>query len=656
MKYPNLFKPIMIGNTLFKNRIFSAPTGHPDSVLGRLSDDVVSYFERKAQGGAAAVTLGEAVVDSVYGKGYPQELSLDSRQPGQGLANVADKISRHGAIPSIELQHAGLKARPGVDTLGVCNGSKIIYGPSACVYEGNEVQEMPEDLIWEIIEKYANAARFVQGCGFGMVTVHAGHGWLINQFMCERTNRRTDKWGGSVENRARFAVEVCDAIHKKCGAGFPVEVRISAAEGINGGYTAEDGAAFAMQLEGHANIIHCSAGCGVLNPERYRTFSITHPCMFKEDGVNVKYAAEVRKHIKNTPVATVGALSDPAMMEDIIASGKADIVEMARGLICDPDLPNKARDGRDDEIVKCMRCFTCFSNGMQRGPFWCALNPETNRERSVARDSTRPVTPKKVLVVGGGIGGMQAALTAEKNGHDVILCEKSDRLGGHIRCEEKVPFKKHLAEYLAQQERKVMNSSIDLRLNTSVTPEYAKEIGADVVIAALGARPIKPVIEGIDGDNVMLADDAYLLPEKVGENAVILGGGLVGLELAIYLHSLGKHVDVVEMADGFIPGSNMLHVQAIEIKMREEDFLPHFSTKAKKIDTTGVLCDTPDGEKHFDADTVIYAVGQKSLSEEAMALYDCAGRFYPIGDCVVPANISEANKAGYSVANDIGRF
>ena len=200
------------------------------------------------------------------------------------------------------------------------------------------------------------------------------------------------------------------------------------------------------------------------------------------------------------------------------------------------------------------------------------------------------------------------------------------------------------------------NSSIDLRLNTAVTPEYAREVGADVIIAALGARPIKPNIDGIDGENVMLADDAYISPEKVGDRAVILGGGLVGLELAIYLHSLGRHVDVVEMADGFIPGSNMLHVQAIEIKMKEEDFLPHFSTKAKKIDASGVLCETPEGEKYFEADTVIYAVGQKALSEEAMALYDCAGRFYPIGDCVLPRNISEANKAGYSVAIDIGRF
>ncbi len=655
MKYPNLFRPIQIGNTLFKNRIFSAPTGHPHvSLEGSFSEDVICYYERKAQGGCAALTLGEAIVDSKYGKRHPHQLSLDCRNSLHSLSTLADKVSRYGCVPSIELQHSGMKANPGVATPNVWPGTDIVYGPSECELNGVHVREMPEDVIYEIIEKFANAALFVKNCGFGMVTVHAGHGWMLNQFMCERLNRRTDKWGGSAENRARFTVEVCDAIHKKCGAGFPVEVRISASEIVNGGYTVEEGIEFAKFLEGHADIIHCSVGCGLLLDELYRGFSLTHPSMFREDGVNVKYAAEVKKHIAGTPVATVGALSDPAMMEDIIASGKADIVQMARGLICDPDLPNKAREGRDDEIVKCMRCFSCFSNGMQRGHFWCALNPETNRERTFARVNT-PAEKEKVLVVGGGIGGMQAALTAAEEGHEVILCEKSGRLGGHIRCEENVPFKKHLAEYIAQQERKIAASSIDLRLNTEVTPEYAKQIGADAIVAALGARPVKPKIEGIDGDNVMLADDAYVDPGRVGASAVILGGGFVGMELAIYLDSLGKKAAVVEMAPAFHPFPNALHGQSIEIHMKEHGIPAYFSTKAVKIDGGGVWCETPDGEKYFEADTVIYAVGQKPLAEETMALYDCAPAFYPVGDCLLPKNIAEANLAARSVAQLIGR-
>ena len=655
MKYQNLFKPVMIGNTLFKNRIFSAPTGHPNASLeGLFAEDVAAYYERKAQGGAACITLGEAIVDSKYGKRHPRQLSLDSRNTSYTLANIADKINRYGAVASIELQHSGMKTTPGIVTPGLCTGSDVIYGPSACVFEGIEIKEMPEELIYEIIEKFADAAKFVKNCGYGMVTVHAGHGWMLNQFMSPTVNKREDKWGGCAENRARFAVEICDAIHRKCGAGFPVEVRISASEVINGGYGVDEGTKFARALDGHADIIHCSVGCGIGLEEQYRTFTLTHPCMFKEDGINVKYAAEVKKHVTKSLVATVGALSDPDMLEDIIASGKADIVEMARGLICDPELPNKARTGREDEIVKCMRCLSCFSNLKERGSFWCALNPETNRERAFARIEEK-AEPKKVLVIGGGIAGMQAALTAYENGHTVILCEKSAKLGGHITCEKNVPFKKHLFEYIAQQEKKILNSGIDLRLNTEVTPALAKSIGADAIVAALGAKPVKPNIPGIDGENVMLADAAYVAPEKVGSSAVILGGGLVGMELAIYLNSLGKKVQVVEMAPAFNPGPNVLHGQAITIKLQEEKIETFFSTKAVKIDDGGVLCQTPDGEKYYEADTVIYAVGQKALAEETAALYDCAEYFYPIGDCVLPRNISDANLAGRSVAQNIGR-
>ena len=657
MKEEKLLEPIKIGNTLFRNRIFVAPTGHPDiSVDGDFTDDSVSYFERKAMGGAATVTLGEAIVDSKFGKRHPFQLSLDFSNSRHSLARVADAIRRHGAVPNIELQHSGCNATPGIETPGFCVGGDLLYGVMDMEINGKKVHGMTEEEILEVIDKFANAAKMCQDCGFGMVLIHGGHGWLLNQFMAARLNKRTDRWGGeSIENRARFAVEICDAIHRKCGRGFPVEFRISASEIINGGYDAHEGALFAQQLEGHADIIHCSVGCGVNLPDNWRDFSLTHPCMFKEDGVNVKYAAEVKKLIKNTPVACVGALSDPAMMEDIIATGKADIVEMARGILCDPDLPNKAREGRDEDIVKCMRCFSCFSNGMERGMFWCALNPQTNRERYFWHDGDK-VNKKKVLVVGGGIGGMQAAITAAQDGHEVILCEKGSRLGGHIRCEENVPFKKHLREYIEQRERIIAASNIDLRLNTEVTPEYAKSVGADVIIAALGARPVVPRIDGIDGKNVMVADDAYVDPKKAGKSAVILGAGFVGTELAIYLNSLGVKVEIVEMADAIGAGNNFLHGAAVNIKLREEGIPVHFRNKAVKIDDKGVVCETPEGEVRYDAETVIYAVGQRPLTAETKALYDCAPRFYPIGDCVTPKTISDATLTGMSVARDLGRY
>ncbi|MCQ2512169.1 MAG: FAD-dependent oxidoreductase [Lachnospiraceae bacterium] len=655
MNYPNLFKPIQIGDTLFRNRIFAAPMGHPDNVMGKFSDDCIAFFERKAMGGAAAVTLGEACVDSVYGKGYAAEISLDSRQPLRGLTKMADAIRRHGAIPSIELQHPGMKAVPKVYTPGVGTTSDIVYGPSDDEFAGYPVKEMPEEIIYEIIEKFANAAKFCKDAGFGMVMVHAGHGWLLNQFMCSRINHRTDKWGGSMENRARFTVEVVDAIHKKCGKGFPVEVRISADECSPYGYTVEEGAAFAQMLVGHADLINCSVGCGVGLPDKARTTVITFPSMYGQDGQNVKYAAAVKEKVSGVYISTVGALTDPAMMEDIIASGKADIVEIGRGLTCDPDIPYKARDGREDEIVRCMRCNACFSSGMQKGHFWCALNPAANREREFAR-ITKPAEKKKVLVVGGGIAGMQVALTAAENGHEVVLCEKDGALGGHIRCEEQVPFKKHLKEYIDQQIRKIEKTNIDVRLNTEVTPEYAKEIGAEVLIAALGAKPVKPAIPGIDGENVYFAEEVYTNPDLAGENVVIMGGGLVGMELAIYLKSLGKNVNVLEMAPRMNMGPNSIGVQSVEVALSDNGIVPNFSTKVTKVEAGGVWGETKDGEKFFPAETIVCALGQKSLTEEAMALYDCGGRFTAVGDCVIPGNISEANASAKTVALDIGRL
>jgi NADPH-dependent 2,4-dienoyl-CoA reductase/sulfur reductase-like enzyme len=514
---------------------------------------------------------------------------------------------------------------------------------------------MPEELIWEITGKFANAALLVKECGFGMVTVHAGHGWLLNQFFAPRLNNRTDKWGGSTENRARFTVEVVDAIHRLCGSAFPVEVRISGTECHDTGYGIDEGVRLAECLDGHADIINVSVGCSIGLAGKNNIFATTHPSMFLEDGVNVRFAAEVKKHVKHSKIATVGALGDPGMLEDILASGKADIVELARGLICDPDLPNKARDGREDEILRCMRCYSCFSHGMTQGHFFCALNPETNRERYFERALPNP-KKQKVLIAGGGIGGMQAALTAAKCGHEVILCEKSPRLGGNILCEEHVPFKKHLKEYIQLQERLLSRIPVDVRLNTEVTPAYAKSVGADVIIAALGARPVVPTIPGIDGAAVISAEEAYADPAKVGASAVILGAGFVGTELAIYLSMIGRRVVVVEMAAQLGTGVNNLHGIAVSAQLDLSGVEVHFLTKALRIDDGGVWCQTPGGEKYFRGDTVIYAVGQKPLSEEAAALHGCARRYYPLGDCLVPASIGEATAAAATIARDLGRF
>jgi len=342
-------------------------------------------------------------------------------------------------------------------------------------------------------------------------------------------------------------------------------------------------------------------------------------------------------------------------MEDIIASGKADVVALARALFADPDLPLKARTGRGDEINACMRCLACFSSRITYGQYMCAINPVIGREAE-NKCYLPPAKKKTVLIAGGGVAGMQAALTASERGHKVILCEKSERLGGALRCEDSVPFKKHLYEYLGRQAAAIEKTNITVHLNTPVTPELAGKYNPDVIIAALGARPIVPNIKGITGNNVFSAEEIYNDPEKAGKSAVILGGGLVGAELGIHLAMKGCDVTIVEMLPELNNGGNMLHGLAIDLELKRLGIKVNLSTRALEISGSGVTAEGPGGRVFFEADTVVYAVGQSPLRQEADALRFCAPEFYQIGDCLTPKNIAEATKAAYNITKDIGRI
>jgi NADPH-dependent 2,4-dienoyl-CoA reductase/sulfur reductase-like enzyme len=375
--------------------------------------------------------------------------------------------------------------------------------------------------------------------------------------------------------------------------------------------------------------------------------------MFLPDGSNVQFAAEIKKHV-STPVATVGGLTDPAMMDEIIASGKADIVELGRQTLADPDLPIKARTGKEDDVNKCMRCCMCFSGSGTHRVLQCSTNPIIGRELE-EKFAVPAWDKKKVLVVGGGVGGMQAALTAEKNGHEVILCEKTDKLGGVLLCERKVPFKLKLEEYLHRQARFVERANIDLRLNTEVTPEYADSLHPDVIIAAVGARPAKPPISGIDGANVIGAEEIYVAPEKAGKNVVILGGGLVGLELGIFLANDGHSITVLEMMDELNLDTFGMHTMAIMSEIARQSIDLRLSTRALEIREDSILTEGPNGQEELPADTVIYATGQIPQRDLATALSGVASEFYQIGDCLTPRNILAATQEAYTVASDIGR-
>jgi 2,4-dienoyl-CoA reductase-like NADH-dependent reductase (Old Yellow Enzyme family)/thioredoxin reductase len=674
-KYPHLFSPIQLGDTVFRNRFFAAPIGYTFlSSKNYPIEETIAFYERRAFGGAATVNIGSGAVDSKRGVPGSTNISLDDPTALPPLHRLASAINRHGAVAAMELQHTGansyFSAKSGHQIYGAVDGPNAI---------GEFVPEMPEAVIEETIEAFANAAAFANFCGFGMVTIHAGHGWLLNQFLDPKVNNRKDQWGGSLENRCRFPIAIIDRIKQKCGRGFPVDIRISGSAVYDGGYGIDEGVAIAKQLDGKVDLIHVSAG----SHEVAEVFTVTHPSMFLPDGVNVKYAAEIKKHVK-TPVATVGALGDPELMEEIIASGKADVVLAARALLADPDMPNKAREGKPDEIRPCLRCFACFSGIVTKLQYVCAVNPETGFEQD-CRHGLPPAVKKTVLVAGGGIAGMQAALTASERGHKVILCEKGDRLGGVLRCEEKVPFKKLLSDYLDYQARMVPRAPIDVRLGIEVTPELAKAVDADVIIAALGARPVVPNIPGIYGKNVLGAEEVYYHPERAGKNVVILGGGLVGIELGIFLSGLGRKVTIIEMMDTLNDGGNPIHALALVNEIKKYGIQISTATRAVEINEKGAIgeyvgsaftlpqcptvqaavlqsntfgrvikADAEEGSrKLFEADTVIYAVGQQPLLDEVDALRFCAPEFHQIGDCLAPKNIQQATSMAFTVARDI---
>ena len=646
--FPNLLAPVKIGNVMFRNRMFCAPTGHTDIVYdGQPSMDAVMYFERKAMGGAATIACGEVVVDpDEFADGrWPREIT---RTSNYNYPRLASAINRQGAVSVIELQFTGVNSRD--------RGTRRddpAWGPVAMTLpNGVKVAAMDDARIQEVIDGFGKAALAAKNAGFGMVCLHGAHGWGLQQFMSPTMNTRTDKWGGNPENRCRFAVMAIDEIHRVCGKDFPVEIRISGSEIVASGYGSDESCRIAEQLDGHADIIHVSVGAIGGSVE---SFARTHVSMFYPQGRNVEYAAEIKKVVKKSLVGTVGGLSDPYFMEEILAAGKADVVYMARGLICDPDLPDKVRQGRPEDIRKCMRCLNCFSECMRHGDFFCAINPEICRERETYYSLPAP-KKQRVLVIGGGISGMQAALTAADNGHDVTLCEKSGELGGRILCEVDVPFKKRLHEYIEQQKVSIAAAGIDLRMNTAVTPDYAKNERADVIIAAIGSEPVTPDIPGIGGANVHQAIKVFETPSLAKGKTVILGAGLVGTELAVYLNeSAGLDVEVVEMLSEISDGGNIYQRRAIEDIIAQRKIPIHFNTKAVEITDKGVKCEGPAGEAFYSADTVIHAVGMKPYHDEAMGFNQCAPVFKMIGECRKTANILYATSTAYSAAKFIGR-
>ena len=643
-KYPHLFSPIRIGNIRLKNRIIAAPTS-PSMITteGHFTPEMIAYLEEKAKGGVAVVTYGESIVHSSTGKSHNKQLQLDSFGVKQGMAEAARAIHNAGAYSNIQLSHCG-KYGGLVSVGGDQDGCEVAYGPSHEMTPAGEVQDMPRELIFEIIDSYRKGAKLCKDCGFDMVQVHAAHGWLFSQFLSPVMNQRTDEFGGSLENRARFLMMALDAVREGVGPRFPIEIRISGDDLTEIGLGMEDCVKVAQMVENKVDLYNVSCG----NHEDPDMFCRTHPSAFYKRGVNVYLAAEIKKHVSK-PVACVGSLNDPAQMEEIIATGQADIVEIGRALLADPYLAKKALEGNADDITPCLRCYECFGETSKSETVKCTVNPTMGQQLPEKNRTAAPERLKKVLIAGGGPAGMEAAITAANRGHDVTLVEKNDKLGGNLYPAGAPYFKEDIIKLCKVMVKRVEEAGVKVVLNTEVTPEYVECFNPDALFVAIGSNELRPPIKGMDLPHVIMAIDAELHPEKLGRKVAIMGGGLVGGEAAVSFHHEGKECAIIEMKSKVAEEVNSFYRGGLMPEI-EKSATCYVNTKVKEIIPTGVLCEKDGEEFIVEADSVVCALGFRAPYDKVDALCDKVDEYYIIGDCKNVGQIYHATNEAYYAA------
>ncbi len=646
-EHPELCKPLTIGKLTLRNRMLSAPMGATDiTAEGTPGLRTQGFYEARAKGGAASVTVSELVVHPETDGSQMLHLSLATPNQLGAFAYVADAIKRHGAIASIELSHSGQYA----GTYMVDKKSKAElcqWGPSDGVRpDGLPVRALSQEQVADIVRAYADAAVLAKRAGFQMCMVHAGHGWLINQFLSPYFNKRTDEYGGTFEGRIRFAKEVLTAIREAVGPGFAIELRMSGSELFDGGYDVEEGCRIAQALEEHIDLLHVSAGSYQFG------FSITHPSMFRDHGVNVPLAARIKQCV-SVPVVTIGGLSDPDQMEEIIASGQADAVAMARGLLADPEIPNKVMANRSRDVVKCLRCFVCMAERPITQTRRCAVNPRIGREFE-GLDITPAAMPNRVLVAGGGIAGMKAAHTAALRGHEVTLCEASGELGGILNTEAALPFKRDMYELGRTYAHLCREAGVDVRLNTPVDAALCEELEPDALIVAVGSEGLDLPIPVAENAWVISIEELYLENADPGDEVVVIGGGLTGCECALLLAQQGRRVHLLEMGPELAPDANIRQRPILLAELEKTDVDVLTGARALAVESGGVKVALSTGEERVVPGTsVISAIGRKSRSAEVEALRDGAPFVRIIGDALRPANICTAIYEAYHAALDV---
>ncbi|RLB37431.1 MAG: NADH:flavin oxidoreductase, partial [Deltaproteobacteria bacterium] len=624
-----LFTPFRIKHLEIPNRIVMP--GLASFLIeddGTITDKTIEHYRLRAAGGPGMVIV-EACAVSPEGVVSPHQARIYDDRFVEGLAKIAQVMRAEGAVPAVQIHHGGRQT-----SSKVIKQKPLAPSPLPCPTIRGDVEPLTKEKIQELIHKFGDAAERAVQAGFDLIEIHGAHGYLINQFLSRFSNIREDEYGGDVEGRAKFALEIVREIRKRIGKDFPLSFKISAQEFVPNGLTVGESIKILKLLvkEG-IDVVQVSAGNDA-TPEW-----IAQP-MFMKKACLAGSAGAIKKAL-NIPVMAVGRINDPLVAERILAEGKADLVCMGRGLLADPELPKKAKEGRLEDIRTCIACNTCMESIFRRGRVECLVNPVLGREKELVFEPAKE--RKKVMVVGGGPGGLNVAWVAARRGHDVHLYEKQKFLGGQLLLGSITGYKKELLSLIEFQKRQINRFGVKLHLGQEVTPEMVDKEKPDVVILATGSSPSVPPVEGIDKPIVALYPEALNTGNFRDLKVVMIGGGATGSEVALHLADQGCSVTIVEVLPkvGLQLESMTRKVLLQRLKSRGVRILTE--TKLQQVKDNGVIVVGKEGKEAFlEADRVVVAIGTKPDNLLYEQIKSKGYEIHRIGDCLEPRSAKAA--------------
>ncbi len=654
-KYQHIFEPLTIKHMTLKNRIVMTPMGtNYGEQNGEMSFLHINYYEQRAKGGTGLLIVENASVDSPLGSNGTTQLRIDHDSYIPRLFKLCETIHKHGACIAIQINHAGASAQSARTNMQPVSASDI---PSKA---GGEIpRPLTKEEILQIVKKYGEAAKRAQIAGFDAVEIHAGHSYLLSQFLSPTTNKRTDEFGGSPENRARFAKMVIEEVRAQVGAAFPIFVRISADEFVEGGNTLEDTLEYLQYFEKEVDAFDVS--CGLNGSIQYQI-----DANYLEDGWR-SYMAKAVKEKYGKPCMTMGNIRNPKVAEDILGRGDADLIGMGRGLIADPEWVNKVSFGDEKEIRKCISCnIGCAGNriGVNR-PIRCTINPSVNEGEGYKKKKVNK--PCNVVVIGGGTAGLEAACTAAEVGCTTFLIEKKPELGGLAAIISKIPDKKRLSDfpnYLIHRASKLKN--LFVFKNTEATIELVTSLNPDIIVNATGSNPLLPPIKGLhehidkEGGKVSsitnMIDHVMEYPQDMtGKKVVVIGGGAVGLDVVEFFAPRGAKVSIVEMMPAIGNGIDPVSKVGTFTLMEKHGVKQLTNTALMEVKEDAFLVKLPDGtESDLEFDYGFVCLGMRANAPILQALYDTFGNsgaveIMNIGDSVRARRIIEGTTEGRNI-------